>query len=215
MSTITILCSDPVHPVNLPIDRWIAARPGAHTISLKRRVADVTEGDFLFLISCSELVRPSVRARFRHTLVIHASDLPTGRGWSPHIWSVLEGADHLTVALLTADDPVDSGAVFKKERVALDGTELYDEINEKLFDAELRLMDWAIAHCDDRPPTPQTGEPTFWRRRTVDDSEIDVDCTIAEVFDRLRVADPLRYPAYFDYRGQRYRIRLDKMGPVR
>ena len=214
MSAITVLCSDAAHPVNDAIVRWVSARQGAHAITMARKVAEVTEGDLLFLISCAELVRPSVRERFLHTLVIHASDLPTGRGWSPHIWSVLDGDDHLTVALLTADDPVDSGAVFKKVRIELDGTELYDEINEKLFDAELRLMDWAIAHCDDHPPTPQAGGPTFWRRRTPDDGRIDVDKSIAEVFEQLRVADPLRYPAYCDYRGQRYRIRLDKMGPV-
>jgi methionyl-tRNA formyltransferase len=100
-----------------------------------------------------------VRARFRHALVIHASDLPKGRGWSPHIWSILRGDDHLTVSLPVADDPVDSGAIFTREIVPLAGTELYDEVHRKLFEAELRLMTWALDACDRVTPTAPTGTP--------------------------------------------------------
>jgi spore coat polysaccharide biosynthesis predicted glycosyltransferase SpsG len=34
--------------------------------------------------------------------------------------------------------------------------------------------------------------------------------SIAEQFDLLRVVDPEHYPAFFDYRGKRYIIKMEK-----
>ena len=36
------------------------------------------DGDILFLISCLEIIKADLRSRFKHTLVIHESDLPHG-----------------------------------------------------------------------------------------------------------------------------------------
>lgn len=211
MMRITILCSDPNHPVMPYLERWRTEHGAAHDIRLVGKVADAGEGDLLFLVSCTEIVKPEVRARFRHALVLHASDLPEGRGWSPHIWSVLRGDESLTLSLLAAADPVDTGDIYRQEKIPLDGTELCDEINRKLFEAELRLMSWALAHAGDTPPRAQAGEASYWPRRTPEDSRIDPSLPLAQVFDRLRVADPIRYPAFFDYRGARYVLRLEKV----
>jgi methionyl-tRNA formyltransferase len=178
---------------------------------LVHRKADVGDGDLLFLISCSELVEAAVRARFAHTLVIHAADLPRGRGWSPHIWEILGGADRLTVTLLTAEDAVDSGAIWRKLSIPLSGTELYDEINAKLFEAELELMSWALKNFGCVRPEPQSGEPSYDPKRRPADSEVDPQRPLSEIFDLLRVADPARFPAFFYYRGRGYAIRIEPL----
>jgi methionyl-tRNA formyltransferase len=51
---------------------------------------------------------------------------------------------------------------------------------------------------------------TYYPRRTPKDSEIDVFKTIAEQFDMIRVCDPNRFPAYFEFMGQRYILKLEK-----
>ena len=214
MKKLSILCSDPSHPVMPWLLRWTAENRDRAEIGIVHKKAELGSGDILFLISCSELVEPEVRSRFRHALVIHASDLPHGRGWSPHIWSILEGADSLCVTLLDADDPVDSGAIWQQVRIDLDGSELHDEINAALFDAEIALMDWALANVDRTAPRPQHGEPSYYSRRRPADSRIDPHKSLAEAFELLRVADPDRYPAFFDLRGHRYKIRLEKIGPI-
>ena len=43
--------------------------------------------------------------------MIHASDLPKGRGWSPHIWGLINEAQQITISLLEAVDKVDSGDI--------------------------------------------------------------------------------------------------------
>jgi methionyl-tRNA formyltransferase len=130
---------------------------------------------------------------------------------SPHVWAILGGANELVVTLLDARDPVDSGDIWSQRRITLRGGELYDEINAALFDAEIDLMNWAIVNCDRSRPRPQSGEPSFFRRRTAEDSRIDPDRSVAEQFDLLRVADPDRYPAFLEYRGRRYKISIECM----
>lgn len=206
MSSIEVICSDPAHPVLVPLRRW-CERHGARLVSSTQ---ELSGADFLFLVSCQSLLPASLRARYRYCLVLHASALPQGRGMSPHIWQVLQGATQITVSLLDAADPVDSGAIWQQGRFELDGTELYDEINAKLFDCELHLMDWALAHCDSSAPSTQQGEPSYYRRRGRDDSRIDPSLSIAEQFNQLRVADAERYPAFFELHGQRYEIVLKK-----
>ena len=210
MSRIDILCSDPAHPVNLSLERWAETHATEHDVAILRDRDDLRGGDFLFLISCHQIIGKSHRARYRHALVIHASDLPQGRGWSPMIWDVLAGADQICVSLLNAEDEVDSGAIWQKRRFSLDGTELLAELNAKLFEIELELMDWALVSCDQTQPEPQTGEPTFYPKRTPEAQEIDPLVPLADSFDLIRIADPERFPAYFSYRGATYTIRLEK-----
>src|SRR5215207_6931705 len=64
-----------------------------HSVSIVTTPAEVPEGDFLLCLSSTRLVPPSVLARSRHNLVVHQSDLPRGRGWSPVSWQILEGKD--------------------------------------------------------------------------------------------------------------------------
>lgn len=207
---IDILCSDPTHKVNGPLAAWAEARGCEHAVRILRDPAELGSGDFLFLVSCHRIVRRAERERYRHTLVLHASALPEGRGMSPHVWQILEGRDRLTVTLLEAADGVDTGDIWHQLTFPVAPTDLHDEIHAKLFAAELALMDWAIAHCDRARPRPQRGEATHYRRRTPDDSAIDPERPLAEAFDLLRISDPDRYPVHFSWRGQRYRLRIDK-----
>lgn len=211
MTRVSILCTDAAHPVNAWLERWAARQARDVQVAIHRDRGEVQGGDFLFLVSCQQLIGKPIRERYRHTLVLHASDLPRGRGMSPHIWQVLEGASRIVVSLLNAEDEVDSGDIWHQEEFRLDGTELHDEINERLFEAELRLMDWALAHCDRATPRRQSGAPTVYRRRTPADSAVDPARPLAESFDLLRVCDPARYPAHFELRGQKYTIRIEKV----
>jgi methionyl-tRNA formyltransferase len=208
---ITLLCSDAGHPVFPKLSAWAALHSGKYEIEVVTSSKDLSGGDILFLISCHELIPPSVRGGYSKTLVIHAGDLPNGRGWSPHVWAVLEGQKHIVVTLLEAEDAVDTGAIWAKESFDLEGHELYDEINEKLFDAELKLMTFAVGAFSTIQPLPQPcNGATYYRRRKPEDSKIDIEKSIVEQLALLRVSDPGRYPAYFEKDGYIYEIVLRK-----
>lgn len=211
---VSILCSDPRHPVMPHLRRWAQMQAVAHKVGIFQRRAELPGGDLLFLISCAEVIDAQWRARYRNTLVIHASDLPLGRGWSPLIWQVLAGARDITVTMLEAVDTVDAGPIWRQETFRIEGHELHDELNERLFEIEVRLMDWAVEHVPGSMPVPQRDvPPTYYRLRKPEDSRLDPRRTIEDQFDLLRTCDPERYPAFFDLRGHRYKVTISKLPP--
>lgn len=209
---LSILCSSRDHPVWPWLEAWRQRQSHAHAVELVESSGELSGGDLLFLISCAERIGEAIRQNYRATLVIHASNLPEGRGWSPLVWQILEGRRQIAVTLLEAADPVDSGPIWAQRWLELEGHELYDEIHARLFEAELALMDEAVERCGRIMPRPQDDRPATWyRRRTPEDSRIDPHRSLAEQFDLLRICDPERYPAFFDFRGHRYLIRLEKI----
>lgn len=210
---ISLLCSDEHHPINSHLKRWIESHRNSHQIELVRCKRQLSGGDVLFLVSCSEIINEAERAAYRASLVLHASALPEGRGWSPHIWQIIAGATELTVSLLEAEDKVDSGRIWRQLKVFIPSDALWDEINKQLFEAEIELMDFAVHNISLIKPRVQEThiQPTYFPRRSPEDSQIDPDQSIASQFDKIRVCDPSRYPAFFDLRGYRYKVTLEKL----
>jgi len=211
---ITLLCTDQNHPVNSWLKRWRAQHQEHHKITICRDRQELPGGDVLFLISCSQIIDASRRAKYRHTLVLHASDLPKGRGWSPYVWELLKGADRITVSLLEAEDAVDTGKIWAKRSFSVPPHALHDEIHESLFDTELALMDDALqlAQRDFKPTQQDIGiVPTYHARRSPSDSEIDPSQPLSKLFNTIRVMDPKRYPAFFRLHGHTYTIEIKKV----
>lgn len=210
---ITILCSSELHPVNPWIKAWIEKQEEHHEVLLYRDSKSLPNGDILFLISCSELITEKDRSKYQYTLVIHASDLPQGKGWSPHIWSIIEGNTDITVSLLEANDKVDSGDIWHQIKLNIPKDALYDEINRLLFNAELDLMDYAVDNYIAIKPRKQNRiiTSTYYQRRTSQDSEIDATKSLEEQFNLIRVCDPERFPAFFKLHGQTYILKIEKV----
>jgi len=209
---ITLLCSDQDHPVNAYLLPWMQAQSGIHNVELVQEKAQLKGGDVLFLISCSEIINASDRSRYQASLVLHASDLPKGRGWSPHIWELVQGAEFITLTLLEAEDSVDSGKIWSKTRINIPKCAVWDEINHLLFTAEVQLINHAVRNFGRLKPMAQTGieQATYFPKRSPQNSLLDANKSIAEQFDLIRVCDPNRFPAYFEHLGQRYILKLEK-----
>lgn len=211
MLNITLLCSDINHPVFTYLQKWSDKSGHLYNIQLVSTTADIKDKKgILFLISCSEFIKKEIRDSFDFTLVLHASDLPSGRGWSPHIWDIINGKSEIVLSLLNAGSGIDSGDIWKKIRIPLDGTELYDQINHKLFTAEIELIDWFCQNHHSAKPVPQQGDVDYYQKRKPEDSQLDPKKSILEQFNLLRVCDPERFPAYFIVNGQRYNIKITK-----
>ncbi len=212
---VSILCSDLDHPVVAHLHRWIHDHPNIE-IELCQKKAELTGGNLLFLISCSEMIRQDTKDLYEHTLVIHASNVPSGRGFAPLNWQILERAASITVTMMDAAMKVDTGEIYHQVTFENEGIESFDEIFEKLFEAEIELMNYAVDHYPDLPrrPQPTDVEDSYYRRRTAADSTVLASQSLEEIFDLLRASDPVRYPVTFEHRGQRYRLAMDRLGPI-
>lgn len=162
-------------------------------------------GDVLFMLSWSHKAWP---VDYDEAYVIHESDLPKGRGWSPLAWQVLEGKNTIPFTAFRVDDGIDTGPVVLRKELALTGYELADEIHQKSAELKCKMMlEILLSPVSE---TPQSGEPSHYARRTPEDSRLDLDKTLREQFSLMRICDP-RFPAFFEIDGHRYEVQLKRL----
>ena len=208
---ITVFFSSKEHPIVPHLSRWKKENSTLHDIELTNNLNEVKDGDILFLIACGEIVKQDMRKRFGKTLCVHESNLPEGRGWSPAVYSVLNNEKKIWMTLFEVEDAVDSGDIWEKISFDVQEHELANEINNKISVKTLELMDFAIKNHTDVKPIPQDHKnTTYLKRRNPDDSELDVNKTIAKQFNLMRICDEKRYPCFFHYKGHKYKVTLQK-----
>jgi len=185
-----------------------------HKVKWLHDVNFIQQGDMVFFLGCGQIVPLDVLQRNKHNLVVHESDLPQGKGWSPLTWQILEEKNDIPIVLFEAAKKVDSGVVYLKETMHFKGTELVEELRATQADATFRLC---LEFIDNYPDiidkaVSQEGECSFYHRRTSEDSRLDPDKTIREQFNLLRVVDNQRYPAFFELNGEQYLLKVFKKG---
>jgi len=178
---------------------------------LFRRYDDLPTGDVAFFLGCISIASPEHLARNRRNLIVHESALPKGKGFAPVAWQVLEGARTIPICLVEAVESADSGNIIIQSSFIVEPDELLGEIRHKQGQASVTLCRRFLAEAIPPAGEPQVGEETFYSRRTPDDSQLDPFKSIAEQFELLKITDNERYPAFFDFRGHRYQIRINKM----
>ena len=166
--------------------------------------------DVLFILSYFNKVPKNVLKLNRFNLVVHGSDLPKGKGWSPIFWQILEGKNKIPIVLFEATEEIDAGRIYLKDFIELEGHELHDEIREKQAHKTIEMCLKFLRKYPDLVPKEQEGEESFYPRRTPADSELDVDRTIREQFNLLRIVDNENYPAFFVLNGHKYILKIYK-----
>lgn len=169
---------------------------------------EVLKGDILCLLSCERIFKGLNLNKFN--LVVHESDLPKGKGWSPVTWQVLEGKNRIPVTLFEATKDVDAGAIYKQDFIILNGDELLPEIKHKQGVITNKLIHQFVENYPNVKGKPQEGESTYYEKRNAESSELDIKKTIKEQFNLLRVCDNDRYPAYFVLNGVKYTLKVEK-----
>lgn len=178
------------------------------SVSVIHEHSEVKKGDVLCLVSCEKIFKNLDLNQ--NTIVVHESDLPRGKGWSPVSWQVLEGKNKIPVTLFEANKNIDAGVIYSQEFIELNGSELLDEIKTQQGLITNRLIEKFIASYPDVKGEKQVGESTFYDRRTPKDSELDINKTIKEQFNLLRIVDNQRYPAHFTINGEKYILKISR-----
>lgn len=167
-------------------------------------------GEISFFLGCTAIVPEEYLSFYKYNFVIHHSDLPKGRGSSPLVWQVIEGKSEIPFSLFDAERDVDTGKIYKKAILKLDGSELLDEIFYKRWQVEKEMILNLLSQYPDIKGEEQEGKPTFYRRRNKKDDEISIDMTIKGAFNELRIHDNDKWPAFFHYKGNKYYIKIYK-----
>lgn len=155
---------------------------------------------FIFFLHWSWKV-PSEIIHDYECICFHMTDVPYGRGGSPLQNLIVRGHRRTKMAALRMVEEFDAGPVYLKEDLCLEGAaeEIYVR-GSKLSALMIRRI------IEEQPmPQPQTGEPTFFKRRKPGESRIPELPSSEALYDFIRMLDAEGYPhAFLEYAGFRY-----------
>ena len=207
---IQILTDNPnswIVPTSLRLTELLRQR--GHDASFIQNLNEIAEGDILILLSCEKIIKADTLKLNNHNLVIHESALPKGKGWSPLTWQILEGKNEIPISLFEAELQVDSGVIYDHRVMRFEGWELIEEMREAQANLTIEMVLDFVDKYPENVGQTQTGEESFYRRRTAEDSELDINKSIKEQFNLFRIADNKRYPLFFKYMNKKYLLKIE------
>ncbi|MBU3585139.1 formyltransferase family protein [Polynucleobacter sp. AM-26B4] len=182
-----------------------------YVASLVRKAEHVSEGFVNFMLGCTNIVSKNVLEKNKHNLVVHESALPLGRGFSPMSWQIIEGKSEIPICLLEADENVDAGQIWIQDSIELNGTELVNDWRALQGEKTVELCLLFLKNYESLKPISQAGVSTWYRRRTTMDSILDINKSLSDQFNLLRTVDNEKYPAFFEFAGKTYLIKIEKL----
>ena len=170
---------------------------------------NISRGDVLCLFSCNRVLKKLNLNKFN--LVVHESDLPHGRGWSPLTWQILEGKNRIPITLFEANTEIDSGDIYIKDYIEFSGDELINEIRKKQAIKTFELVRIFLRKYNQINPMKQQGVCTEYKRRYPSSSQLDFNKSLKDQFNLLKVVDNEKYPAFFNHMGSKYVLKIEKL----
>lgn len=161
-------------------------------------------GDLMVVNGWQRLIPGEVLETFSHgALGNHGSamGLPKGRGRSPLNWSLIQGYDRFLLSVIRLAPGADDGDVLDTRKFDVNE---YDTIETLYYKVTVSLKDMLLGNLADvlaedvDPFEPQTGDPTYYPKRTPDDGAIHWGDSTRDVYNLVRaVTDP--YPGAFTH----------------
>jgi methionyl-tRNA formyltransferase len=204
---ITILTDNPNSWI-LPYIEILKDELKCHELHHIYKTSEIIGGDIMFILSCESILKNNILSLHKNNIVIHPSKVPHGKGWSPLAWQILEGKNKIPVSLFEAVEKVDAGNVYLVDYIELIGNELNDEIKHQQGLVTIRLVLKFINEYEFLKGIPQFGEETFYKKRDINANQLNINKTISEQFNLLRIVDNDRYPAYFINQGKKYILKI-------
>ncbi|MFA5336864.1 MAG: formyltransferase family protein [Candidatus Omnitrophota bacterium] len=164
--------------------------------------------NIVFILSYFEIINKEFLSRHKHNLVVHESDLPQHRGWSPLFWQILENKNKIPIVLFEASDKADAGGIYLKDLIFYKGNELHGEIRRKQAEKTIELCLKFIKLHKKLNIKKQKGKATYCKKRTPLDSKLDINKSLKEQFNLLRIVNNEEFPAFFNYRCRKYIIKI-------
>ena len=168
--------------------------------------------EIVFILSYHKIIQKEYLKKHKHNIVIHESALPKGKGWAPMFWQILEDENNIPFAMFEASPGVDDGNIYMQETLTLSGYELNEELREKQANFTIDMcLEFLNKYEKYQIPKQQIGNDSNYKKRTLKDSELDINQTIKEQFNLLRIVDNDNYPAFFEINGHKYKLTIENM----
>jgi len=161
---------------------------------------DAAKPTYIFFLHWSHII-PKEICEAHQCVCFHMTDVPYGRGGSPLQNLIARGHRSTKVTALRMTSELDAGPVYLKKELSLEGStaeEIYQRASKLSCEMALQIAQQNLS------PKEQTGTAIKFKRRTPEQSQIEGNLTLLQVFDQIRMLDAEGYPkAFIEIEGLR------------
>jgi methionyl-tRNA formyltransferase len=157
------------------------------------------------------ILPPEFLRYVRVCLNVHGTLLPKYPGARSLNWVIARGETQSGVTVHLVDEGVDSGPIVLQRSFVLSPFETGASLARKTREFEPQVVIEALDLFEREGlviAKPQTGQRVELPDRIPAHSRIDPNKPLNELIDTIRAADPVHYPAFFEYGGAKICIRL-------
>ena len=172
---------------------------------------DIKPTHILFIFSYSKIIPKKYLEINRYNIVAHGSNLPKGRGFSPISWEILQNKSSFFISFFEASQKFDEGKIYIKKKFKINRSDLINEWREVVGNIIINNSIKLIYNISNIKMKSQIGKITKYRRRKPIDSKLNINKSLKNQFNLLRIVDNKKYPAYFEYKGYKYILRIKKL----
>lgn len=166
--------------------------------------------DLVFIINYTKLIPKKYLKNNRFNLVIHSSNLPKGKGFAPLQWQILENKKKIFFSMININHKIDSGDIIMKSNIKLNGSELYEELRQLQSKKILEMINKVIKIFPKIKFEKQKGKGSVYKKRSLNDSEININKSIKSQFNKFRIVNNEKWPAFFYFKKKKYILKIYK-----
>ena len=167
--------------------------------------------DITFILGFTKIINRNILKKNKLNFVIHESNLPKGRGFSPVQVQILDGKTKIPICLIAANQSkVDTGNIFLKDYFYIKDTYLYDDIRKSQGNATKQLIKKFLSTFPRVKEEKQKGKSSYFKKRTHLMSEININKSIKNQFNLLRICNNEKWPAFFKFKGKKFILKIYK-----
>jgi methionyl-tRNA formyltransferase len=143
------------------------------------------------VVAFGQLLPTSLLAAVPHGFVnVHFSLLPRWRGAAPVERAMLAGDRETGVSIMALEAGLDTGPVYARERTPIGAQETAGELRTRLVALGTDLLVATLPRVPTSTPEPQTGEPTYADKLTVDEFALDWEQSAEDLARVVRAGNP-------------------------
>jgi methionyl-tRNA formyltransferase len=143
------------------------------------------------VVAFGQLLPPALLEAVPHGFVnVHFSLLPRWRGAAPVERAVLAGDRETGVCIMALEAGLDTGPVYARERTPIGSSETAGELRTRLVGLGTDLLIDTLPRVPTLRPEPQSGEPTYADKLTVEEFELDWEQSAEDLARVVRAGNP-------------------------
>lgn len=197
----------------------------AHSVSLIR------ESGVLIIESCRETLEESLKpysgmallsigfpyilpesiiSLFPLALNVHPTLLPSYKGPTSGAYILINNEKKTGSTVHFLEPEADAGDIILQSEVDLTIFDTVRSMQKKVYKTEPELVVESFKKMERGDPvlTKSEENSSFFRKRTPNDSLIDPNRSLLDLFNEIRACDPEKYPAFFYVEGQKVCVKL-------